>query len=310
MANRPDQNQAERKIYFFQIVPEKPGDVDPSWRVDRAKLVAAIDALKGTPDFYFEESGERITCAEVHRAQAPQAVKFYAIRRNNLPSKDDGGGGITDLGLAEREGLAEAVHVRFFKNGIVGFESFFYGPRIGRVEAFLNEHCSEAFAGHRVEVAQLYRGDAIARALQFEDIRLLHLKLPPTITADEAKEAELEDILKTAENFHTSSYAELSLRTTAFDETFTKKVKSIFRRFKQTGRDPSDLLEALDISGVNPESGKVEPLDILSDALQRVALIPRESARTRALDSKAAFDAIKEAYDQVKDELPTDAIPA
>jgi hypothetical protein len=42
--------------------------------------------------------------------------------------------------------------------------------------------------------------------------------------------------------------------------------------------------------------------------LVRVAHIPRESARTRALDSDAAFKAIHTAYQQVKDHLPSDGV--
>ena len=142
-------------------------------------MAKAIKALKGTDKFYFEQQDERVTCAEVRRTKGPQSLKFYAIRRTDLPSLDSGTGTIGDLALKATEGLAEAVHLRFFPNNVVGFEAFFYGPRIGRVEDFLNERCADAL-GAPVRLRQMLRGDIIERALKFDDIRVFHVKIDPS----------------------------------------------------------------------------------------------------------------------------------
>jgi hypothetical protein len=119
----------KRKIYFYRVAPATS---TKRWKLDRAAIVKAIKGHVGQPSFYLDEGEDRITCAEVHSDKAPQSIKLYGIRRTNLPSRDSGTGTIGDLGLAVTEGLAEAVHLRLFPNGIIGFESFFYGPRIGR----------------------------------------------------------------------------------------------------------------------------------------------------------------------------------
>jgi hypothetical protein len=161
-------------------------------------------------------------------------------------------------------------------------------------------------------IRQLYRYDVVERALRFEDIRMMRLKVNPSIDSRQAVSAAgLDGILDTANNFHTEVYADLTLRTEADDQRFTDKVKRVIRRMRTDDENnPARVLDALDISGRNPESGRVEPLNILEDRLVRVAYIPRQSERTRALDSNAAFEAIGTAYNDFKHHLTRDALGA
>jgi hypothetical protein len=159
-----------------------------------------------------------------------------------------------------------------------------------------------------VTVRELYRGDMLERALKFKDIRLLRVKiLPHGIDRQEIRNAGLKGALDVANNFDAGVFAEVSLRSEGFDDRFTEKVKGMLRQFKRDRRDPAELMDVLEIQGVNPASNRVEPLNLLNDALQRVVTIPRESERSRALDSAAAFKAIAKAYDDVKDDLPADS---
>jgi hypothetical protein len=289
-----------RKIYFYRVAPTTPTN---GWKLDRAAVVKAIEGHVGRATFYLDQGEDRITCAEVHGEKAPQCIKLYGIRRTNLPSRDSGKGKIGDLGLAVNEGLAEAVHLRLFPNGIIGFESFFYGPRIGRLQDYLTERCNLD-----VVVNPLYRADMLERALKFKDVRVLRVKLLPSIVSKElVKKAGLKGVLDVATNFDAGVFAEVTLRAEGFDDGFTSKVKGMLKQFRKEKRDPDDLLDILEIEGVSPQSNRVEPLNLLNDALQRVVTIPRESKRSRALDSPAAFAAIRSAYNDVKNDLPRDS---
>lgn len=302
----PRDNAARRKIYFYRVEPTGPS-VDDSWTLPRSAIAERLSGLEGDA-FYLDEGADRITCAEVHGAKAPQQIKFYGIRRRNLPSRDDGGGQIVELGLREKEGLAEAVHVVLFPNSIIGFESFFYGPRISRIESFINLRCEDDLAGP-ISIKQLYRGDMIERALQYTDIRVLRVKMRPNAPIP-AGDKDLVGVLEAANALHAAKYADVTFRTESHDERFSDRVKRLLWRLKQEKVDPSAVFEGLDVSGRNPESGEIEPLNILNDALQRVVYIPRKDERTRALDSTAAFSAIREAYHDVKEDLPNDAVEA
>ena len=61
------------------------------------------------------------------------------------------------------------------------------------------------------------------------------------------------------------------------------------------------------MKGVNAETDRVEDIDVLRDLFITTRQIVRVSGRVRALDPTAAFDAVEEAYDELKDELESAA---
>lgn len=294
-------NRAERKIYFYRAFS---GDGNADFKLDRDKLVNCIDKLKGTNAYYLDEGDDKITCAEVVKKTKSHRLKLYAIRRQDLPAIDDGSGSgqVKDLSLAATEGLAEAIHIVLYPNNIIAAEFFFYGPRIARLQAFINRRC-----GMNVRIEQLYRGDAVERALKFQDVRVLRIKVHPSQETKKAlSEAGLDGAIDAAKKMGAGVYADLTLRAEKNDSKFTQKAKKFIRTLKQT--DTRDLFDGAGIEGLNPDSDHVEPVNLLSDQLVRVAKIKRQSKRTRALDSDDAFAAIKTAYDDVKAELPKDAV--
>lgn len=292
-------NEAQRKIYFYRAFPAKP---DPAFLLDPGAVCKAINALRGTAVFYLDEGADRITCAEVVDASKPPKIKLYAIRRENLPSRDTGSGIIRELNLAADEGLAEAIHIRLFPNSVIAAEFFYYGPRTSRFETFLNERCNQD-----VIVKELYRGDVIERALKFRDVRALRVKINPSaLTKQKASDLGFTGLIDTAKNFDAGVYADVTLRAEGDDPKFTAKVKKLLRRLQK--EQPHELFANLEMEGKSDATDHVEPLNLLSDQLVRVVRIPRESTRTRAVDSSAAFKAILQAYTEVKDLLGSDAV--
>src|SRR3954469_1715999 len=77
-----------------------------------------------------------ITRAVVHDAKLPAKIQFYKVRRDDLPGVDDGKGAHSDLPLEDEEGLAEAIHLMLFPNGIVAAESFGHGPPATRLPLY------------------------------------------------------------------------------------------------------------------------------------------------------------------------------
>jgi hypothetical protein len=199
-----------------------PSIPNSKFELDREAVCRSIEALKGKPLFYLDEGEDRITCAEVVRSKLPPRIKLYAIRRQNLPSRDDGAGVIGELALKESEGLAEAIHLRLYPNSIVAAEFFYYGPRISRLETFLNERC-----GQDIVIKQLLRGDAIERALKFHEIRVLRVKIHPSnISKASARELGFDGLMATAKNFDADVYADVTLRAETGSGDFTKRIKS------------------------------------------------------------------------------------
>lgn len=289
--------EATRKVLFYRVRPLQDGVV---W--DRDEACRAINALTGT-DVYYDD-GEQVVRAEVFSADRPHMIRFFKVRRDDLPAVDDGAGDRRDLDLDEGAGLIEAIHLCLFPNGIIGAEFFFYGPRISRFQKYLNQKLDIG----PFEIAELVRNDVIDQALRFGDIRLLRIKVDPSVMSQQAAQAtNLDGLLDAAQSFGAGVYADLTLRAESNDDGFKQKVKGLLTRLKN-GANDVHIFEKLEIEGKPAPDEPVTPLDILSERLYRTVDIPYRAERYRDLNSDAAFAAIRHAYREVAREIPNDGL--
>lgn len=288
--------EAQRKIVFYRLL-----DQETEKPLDRKAICAGISALQGE-DSYFEDDG-MITRAAVHDAKLPAKIQFYKVRRDDLPGKDDGQGAHEDLDLDEDEGLAEAIHLMMFPNGIIAAEVFGYGPRATRFPAYLKGKLDLPST-----MRAIIRGDVVDEALKYGDIRLLTFQLDPSDGSHVASAAQaLHGVMETAQDLGTGVWAELSLRSAKGDQAFTDRVKGTLKNVFGGSDSVVDAFNKLEIEGKPDPDSPVTPLDLLSERLYRVVSIPYRAQRTRELDTDAAFAAIKDAYDGVKQHLEGDA---
>jgi hypothetical protein len=296
-----DPNKAERKIYFYRAVP-RDTDGAQGFELDRAAIATCIEGLKGKPDFYLDQGNDRITAATLVRKAAPQRITLYAIRRRDLPSTDSGTGTFSILPLKEKEGLAEAIHIGLYPNSLVVAEFFFYGPRIGRFQDFLNERC-----GLDVELRNLVRGDVISQALKATEIRAMRIKVHPSDTTLQAvKGLGLGGAIDAAKKYHAGYSVDLTLRADRGDMSFTDRVRDFLKQSRT--QDLSEILDAAEVTARNPATNELEDINLLSDKVVRIAIIERQSERSRALDADSAFAAIDKVYNDLKNDLPADGL--
>ena len=297
MASTRDPDFASRKIYFFKVFDEGG---DPDFAFDRETVVRSIESLDhDSPDFYLEESDDRITCAVVDRTTQPARIRFYKIRRRDLPEKDSGRG-FEDLLLDPTEGLAEAVHVVLYEDNVIGMEFSAYGPSIARIRAFLAEKCDSD-----VTLRHLVRKDVIDHILSLDDIRFLRIKVDPSVASIvQDKASGLGGAFDAAELFNAGRYMDLSVSSRPDDMGFTDKVKSLFRTLRD--EQLSGVLAAAEVRGYDADLGSVEDINVLQDRIVRVKDIRRVRRESRALDADEAYGAIDEAYREIEDELGDD----
>lgn len=287
---------AQRKVFFYRVL-----DLETREPLNRKAICAAIEALDGE-DCYWDD-GTHITRAEVYDKKLPACIRFYKVRRDELPGVDDGRGDHIDLDLKEEEGLAEAIHLRLFPNGIVAAEAFGYGPRASRWGLYLRNKLDMPCT-----MESVIRGDVVQEALSFSDIRLFRFKIDPSESAEVAAAADsLEGVMSTASDLNTGVWAELTLRSERGDGTFTNRVKEVLSNVFQQNNAVS-AFERLEVEGKPAPDTPVASLDLLSERLYRTVAIPYRTERTRELDADAAFNEIKQAYDEVKEQLAADAI--
>lgn len=286
---------AKRKIFFYRVL-----DQETQEPLDRKAICTAISALQGE-DCYHDDA-DMITRAEVFDAKLPACIRFYKVRRDELPGVDDGKGSHDDLDLEEDEGLAEAIHLMMFPNGVLAAESFGHGPRATRFPLYLRGKLDMPCT-----MVPIIRHDVVEEALKFGDIRFLRVKLDPSAESyASASPTALHGLMGTAQGLHTGVYAELALRSEKDDQKFTSRVKKMISEIFG-GNGDVDAFEKVEIEGKPDPDTSVAELDLLSERLYRTVEIPYRAQRTRELDADAAFAAIRDAYNRVKDQLGKDA---
>jgi hypothetical protein len=286
---------AKRKIFFYRVL-----DQETQEPLDRKAICAAISALQGE-DCYYDDA-DMITRAEVFDAKLPACIRFYKVRRDELPGVDDGQGSHDDLDLEEEEGLAEAIHLMMFPNGVVAAESFGHGPRATRFPLYLQSKLDMPCT-----MVPIIRHDVVEEALKFGDIRFLRVKLDPSSESyGSASPTILHGLMGTAQELHTGVYAELALRSEKGDQKFTSRVKKMISEIFG-GNGDVGAFEKVEIEGKPDPDTSVAELDLLSERLYRTVEIPYRAQRTRELDADAAFAAIRDAYNRVKNQLGKDA---
>jgi hypothetical protein len=292
-APRRDPNVAERKIYFHKIVD----DDDPDFVLDRARLVERIDGLTGTADFYIDEGDEQFLSAVVDRAEAPQHLRLYRIRRRNLP-EIEAEGIFGDLNLAEREGLAESIHIVLFDENVIGSEYNHYGPRTTTFGQYLAERCDMD-----VRIRQFIRKDVIAAILNMREIRTFRAKVTPQgAAALQQAGVALSDGFEAADVFRSGKYVDMTWASEPADQQFTERVKRFVRSIRDADRQPEELLEAAHAYGRTSDD-LLDTLDLFRDRVVITKEIRRESPRHRTLDTQAAFSAIEAVYAELADDL-------
>lgn len=285
---------ARRKVFFHRLLDPNKQPPDPE---------AIASAIGGLTDPYFEDSDGYITRAEVFETGEPVSIRFFRVRREQLPGKDDGDGKQGDLNLSPDEGLLEAIHLCLYKSGYVAWEYFHYGPRVSRFATFLRKKLDM-----QVELTQCGAHDLIEKALKYQEIRLLRIKIDPSDASVKAiTDPNAIALMKAATEFQASKYAEITLRAEIDDPGFGQKVKDLLRRLKN-GNVDSAAIEGLAIDGKPAEGGPTAPLNLLSEKLYRTVDVPYEPSRTKELDKVQAFAAVKSAYEGAKDDIHRDAL--
>jgi hypothetical protein len=296
-APQRDANVAARQIYFHRAQARLRSNADDFvW--DRDAVAAAIAELVGTEEFYLDEgepAEEQHLCAVVDRAQAPHRVRFYRVRRRNLP-ETEAGGVFQALELGERDGLAESIHLVLFDDGVIGAEYNHYGPRTSTFGTFLARRCDQDVA-----IRPLIHSNVIDEILDMREIRTVRLKVETeAIGALRQHDGGLSGALDAAELFSAGRYVDLKLATKPQDAAFADRVKALLRGLRDGGA--LDHLKAAEVYGQKGD-GLFDTLNVMKDVVTVNARIARESPRSRALDRHAAYAAVEEAHRALAQEI-------
>ena len=304
MTSQPPNNLLERKILFFRAdIGFDDGGVPLEF--DPLPTLTAIGVLPFTDDDqgrYEAEVDGNALCLIIHHLQPMASVRFCRVRRTGLPQLEQAGL-ITDLDLTPESGLLESIHVTFFPNNIVGAEYNHFGPRISRLGSYL--HSKSQKAAPRATFRPLLRGDATAQLDRLTDLRLLEISvLPSIVEITRQSDDSLADALEAnARAVETPKTLQAILKPLENAQTsFLSRKRGPLKEMvgNESLREGSAKFQ---VRGKCADSGRVETIDLLKDQLISTQGIVRMNERSRALNPDSAFEAIRESYELLKDEL-------
>jgi hypothetical protein len=290
----------ERKIFFYRIHSNEKDDTGHPRKIDIPETLKDLAALPfdKTGRYMAHDATGNEYCAWLEKSdvEARQLV-FGAVRRKGLPQMDDAGGHLSPLPIPDGAGLIEPIHVVFFDDGVVGSEFNFYGPRMSRLTQYLQVKCPDTFSGCWFD--QLLRGDAIAELEQFSEISLVQLAIhAQDIETLRGANESLHEAFKSVANFGDPQKVEIVLRS-GRKVPFGATVKKRLLRLLTSGS-----YRTLDKFVVSGKTGAARAdIDLLWDKLIATKKIMTLGERTRALDDKAAFVAIRQAHTELKTDL-------
>jgi hypothetical protein len=147
------------------------------------------------------------------------------------------------------------------------------------------------------------REDVINAVLAMQDIRRFRLKVTPANDALLQENAiSLSEGFDAAQTFGAGRYVDLTLASEPVDQGFTDRVKQWVRGLRDSGLDPTTVLEAAQFYGRTADHG-LDELDLLRDRVVIVQQIRRENPRHRTLDTDSAYAAIEETHENLAGEL-------
>jgi hypothetical protein len=223
------------------------------------------------------------------------------IRRRFLPQIEEKGV-LSNLPIPPTSGLAEAIHVVFFPNNIVGSEFNFYGPRISRLSRYLSEKSSDIAPVPRFE--SLLRRNISDKLDRLEDVRLFQLKIRRSFI-DVVKDAD-EDLgaaFEAAARAGDAEDVEIVLKARAYSRApIAKRLMTTIKRLVESEQLREEA-ERFVVRGRNEATERVEMIDVLSDKLISSQQIVLQNERTRTLNSTSAYAAIGRAYNELRREL-------
>lgn len=308
MVSRRTSDTLERKIYFYRAnigndEGGKPLAFDP---------VPALDAIDRLP-FRDDDRGRYQVDADGNalslrtNSKSPDVtLQFGRIRRNGLPLLERAGE-VSDLPLDANAGLFETIHVIFFPNNIVGAEYNHYGPRVSRLGVFLHEKSDKAVA--RAEFNPILRGDASQQLDRLTDLRVLELSILPAYTdiVRQSNQSLYEAV--DANRRAVSNPKTIPVILKPQPEASQGFLRNMIDGLRNLVSSQSTLegADRLIVHGRCRDTNRVETIDLLKDQLISVKKIMRMNPRSRALEPNAAFQAIREAYGELRPQLESAA---
>lgn len=230
----------------------------------------------------------------------PGRLVLGAVRRNGLPDIEQAGQR-SPLDLDDDQNLLECTHAMLFKNGVLGAEFNFHGPRVTRLSQYLEEICCLP----RLSIEPIIKSEAAEKLARMGAIKRFELKIHRD-QLTQLKRAE-RSLFEAFEVLHQESEAPL-ITVSLQQERYGKnglgdRVRGMVNAIA-TSKNFRQNCERFVVRAYDKDSERTEKFDFLNDLMIQEEEVLPENPRSRAVDSDSMFKAIRKAYGRVKDVVP------
>ena len=293
--------EIERRIYFYQVVMDDDGE----WR--RADVLRAIEALQGD-DRVMALGNDQWAWPlvdRIPRGRGSGRLRFFRDRRSNLPGMATGMQ-VRELPIPADAGLVEPTHIVLGGGGIIAAEYNHQAPRIATQFA----RYLQTKLDLDLHIETYVQGSIVEQLERLDYITLFEASIAPTPgLVDMLSDAgPFGDAVETLASGSEGRRVYVRLSSGSENDTFTANAKRFVRRmlpFIDEGHGP----KVLRVEGLDPVPGEIEVVDLLKQKLVRVEDFEQPNARTKALDTSAAYEHIEQALAEVRQtDLPTAAL--
>lgn len=285
-----------RKIYFYRL--ERAEEFAPLLPGEMSRLANLPWSDKGR--YLINGEGDRLAIWP-DSVEYPIRLKFGRTRLSQLPTLEKGGQ-ISPLEIEDDAGLLEACHVIIYQDGYVAAEFNFDGPRIKALGEYLFAKRNEL--QEKPVFRPLFQRDIVELVERMTTVQLLELRGEPYA----------DGILGEADRDLAAAYSTIrdlganksvGLRLSAEqrpDSRLRQLAKRLVRLVALKPGDVREKVKVLQLKGFTAE-GRADEVDMLEDHLIATRTIERQTKKSKAVLSSAAYAAIDDAYKQHRNEF-------
>jgi hypothetical protein len=289
----------ERDVYFYKVEIEEPDE----WK--RAEVLRNLAALDGDSrilplgnDNYAWANVDRIP-----RGRGSGRLRFFRDRRSNLPGYAVDYR-VDELPIPEEAGLIEPTHVVLAGDGLIAAEYNHFAPRITTHFAnFLRQKL-----GLDLRIGTYIQGEILDQLDRLTYIQSAEFSLLPTAELEQQirNDGTLGEAAAALMRPEGSRRIFMRLSGEKGNTAWTNQLRDFAKRIVSVDDHSAKVCK---LKGLDPVTGEIEPVDLLKQKLVRRVDITKPTARSRALDTRDAYDHIEECIAEVRrTDLPGAAV--
>jgi hypothetical protein len=295
------ENSLTRTINFYRIWT-RHDEEDHLERLNAAELCATVAEIQHSEERYVTDKNEVDGTCWLDQPADNDRLVMATIKRKDFPLTERKTGERGTLELLADEGLAEIAHVRFLPNNIIGIDYNHFGPRPSRLKYFLQDKAPEKY--RKLDISAIVDVDTMALLANLNEFKKLNVRLTGhtmNVLPDNAE--HYMQSLQGLFGIIGGDVLEFSVGTTKRDERLDAEQARKFALYLFQNRGNLGPHSKVLVQGY-AANGKPIELDLLRDKIVSEQRVLRMHGRSRTVDSRDAFRAIGDAYNQVLARIP------